>query len=91
MMETHINAKSLLKIPAGIHMYKYLPRIGSAGTKLLFTFRSWIHGLNEELGRHGGREGKLECTYCTLSIVCVCLCQLLVVHVVEPFCGRILV
>ena len=89
MMETHINAKSLLKIlknMAGIHMYKYLPRIGSAGTKLLFTSISW-----NELGRHGGREGKSECTYCTLSIVCVCLCQHLVVHVVEPFCGRILV
>ena len=41
MMETHINAKSLLKVlknPAGI---KYLPRVGSAGTKLLFTCRSW--------------------------------------------------
>ena len=90
-METHTNTKSLLKILAEIHMYKYLPRVGSAGTKLLFTFKSWIHGLNEKLGRHGGREGKSECTYCMLSIVCVCLCQLLVVHVVEPFCGRILV
>ena len=49
-------------------------------------------GLNEKLGRHGGREGKSECTHCTLSIVRVLyVCQLLVVHVVEPFCGRILV
>ena len=23
-----------------------------------------MHGLNEELGRHRGREGKLECTLC---------------------------
>ena len=25
---------------------------------------SGTHGLNEELGRHRGREGKLECTLC---------------------------
>ena len=50
-------------------MYKYLSRVGSAGTKHLFTFRSWTHRLNEELSRHGGREGKSECTYCTLDIV----------------------
>ena len=51
---------SLLKI----HMYKYLPRVGSAGTKLLFTFRSWTHGLNEKLGRHGGREGNVKHSLC---------------------------
>ena len=26
--------------------------------------RERTHGLNEELGRHRGREGKLECTLC---------------------------
>ena len=35
-----------------------------AGTRLLFKFWSGTHGLNEELGRHRGREGKLECTLC---------------------------
>ena len=29
-----------------MYMYKYLPRVGSAGTKLLFTCRSWTHGFN---------------------------------------------
>ena len=29
-----------------------------AGTRLLFKFTSGTHGLNEELGRHRGREGK---------------------------------
>ena len=29
-----------------------------------YLFRSGIHGLNEELGRHRGREGKVECTLC---------------------------
>ena len=28
---------------------------------LLCKFRSGTHGLNEELGRHRGREGKKEC------------------------------
>ena len=32
-----------------------------AGTRLLFKFRSGTHGLNEELGTHRGREGKVEC------------------------------
>ena len=38
--------------------------VSDAGTRLLFKFRLGTHGLNEELGRHGGREGKLECTLC---------------------------
>ena len=32
--------------------------------RLLFNFRSGTHGLNEELGRHRGREGKSECALC---------------------------
>ena len=38
--------------------------MSDAGTRLLFKFRSGTHGLNEELGRHRGREGKLECALC---------------------------
>ena len=34
--------------------------VSDAGTRLLFKFRPGTHGLNEELGRHRGREGKLE-------------------------------
>ena len=30
----------------------------------MFKFRLGIHGLNEELGRHRGREGKTECSLC---------------------------
>ena len=41
---------------------KYLR--GDAGTRLLFKFRSGTHGLNEELGRHRGREGRKECLLC---------------------------
>ena len=37
-------------------------------TTVLFTFRLGIiiytHNLNEELGRHRGREGKTECSLC---------------------------
>ena len=35
----------------------YLHGVGDAGTRLLFEFTSGTHGLNEELGRHRGREG----------------------------------
>ena len=30
----------------------------------MFKFRSGMHGLNEELGKHRGREGKVECSIC---------------------------
>ena len=38
--------------------------MSDAGSTLLFKFRSGTHGLNEELGRHRGREGKVECILC---------------------------
>ena len=37
---------------------RYLNGVGDAGTRLLFKLLSGKHGLNEELGRHRGREGK---------------------------------
>ena len=43
---------------------KYSHGISDAGRRLLFKFRSGTHGLNEELGRHRGRERKVECTLC---------------------------
>ena len=60
-----------LDIKTKLHMYKrfvrqsefkeYLHGLYDAGTRLLFKFRSGTHGLNEELGRHRGREGKGIC------------------------------
>ena len=44
--------------------YMYLHAVCDAGSRLLFKFRSGTHGLNEELGRHRGREGKVECILC---------------------------
>ena len=40
---------------------KYLRGVGDAGTRLL---RSGTHGLNDELGRHRGQEGRKECLLC---------------------------
>ena len=34
------------------------------GSRLMFKFRSGTYGLNEELGRHRGREGRKECLLC---------------------------
>ena len=47
-----------------VEFKKYLHGICDAGRRLLFKFRSGTHGLNEELGRHRGREGKTECYLC---------------------------
>ena len=57
---------------------KYLHGFCDAGTRLLFKFRSGTHGLNEELGRHRGREGKVECSICgaecesVVHVLCEC-------------------
>ena len=47
-----------------VEFKKYLRGVGDAGTRLLYKFRSGTHGLNEELGRHRGREGRKECLLC---------------------------
>ena len=47
-----------------VEFKKYLHGVCDAGSRLLFKFRSDTHGLNEELGRHRGREGKTECSLC---------------------------
>ena len=47
-----------------VEFKKYLHGPGDAGLRLLFKFRSETHGLNEELGRHCGREGMKECLLC---------------------------
>ena len=47
-----------------VEFKKYLHGICDAGSRLLFKFRSCTHRLNEELGRHRGREGKTECFLC---------------------------
>ena len=44
--------------------FKYLHGVCDTGSRLLFKFRSGTHGLNEELGRHRGREGKTEYSLC---------------------------
>ena len=51
--------------------------MSDARSRLLFKFRSGMHGLNEELDRHRGREGKVECTLCAAeceSVVYTCTC-----------------
>ena len=47
-----------------VEFKKYLHGLSDAGSRLLFKFRSGTNGLNEELGRHRGREGKKECMLC---------------------------
>ena len=50
---------------------KYLRGVGDAGTRLLFKFRSGTHGLNEELGRHSGREGSC-CVMQSVRVLVMC-------------------
>ena len=63
-----------------IEFENYLQGVGVPGTRLMFKFRSGTNGLNEELGRHRGknddRQCKLcgdecECSTCALAVSCV--------------------
>ena len=47
-----------------VRVSNYLHGVCDAGSRLLFKFRSGMHGLNEELGRHRGRESRTECSLC---------------------------
>ena len=51
----------------------YIAYVIQLGSRLLFKFRSGTHGLNEEFGRHRGREGKVECSICGAESEC-CSC-----------------
>ena len=58
-------------------------------SRLLFTFRSETHGLNEELCRHRGREGNKECESCgneCESVIMCCGSVGLIVVVELTFC-----
>ena len=41
-----------------VEVKKYLHGVSDAESMLLFRFRSGIHGLNEELGRHEVEKGR---------------------------------
>ena len=47
-----------------VEFKEYLHGVSDAASRLMFKFRSGTHGLNEELGRHRGREGMKECLLC---------------------------
>ena len=47
-----------------VEFKKYLHGVCDAGSRLLFKFRLGMHGLNEEFGRHRGREGRTKCSLC---------------------------
>ena len=51
-----------------VEFKKYLHGICDAGSRLLFKFRSGTHGLNEELGRHRGKEGKTDVPCVGMSV-----------------------
>ena len=61
-LNTKVKLDMYKRFVKSVEFKKYLHGICDAGSRLLF--RSGTHGLNEELGRHRGREGKTECSLC---------------------------
>ena len=64
-----------------VEFKKYLHGICDAGSRLLFKVRSGTDGLNEELGRYRGREGKTECSLCGNECENVRMCYGSVQHI----------
>ena len=63
-LNTKVKLDIYKRFGKSVEFKKYLHGVCDVGSKLLFKFRSGTHGLNEELGRHRGREGKTECSLC---------------------------
>ena len=63
-LNTKVKLDIYKRFGKSVEFKKYLHGVYDAGSRLLFKFRSGTHGLNEELGRHRGREGKTECSLC---------------------------
>ena len=58
-LNTKVKLDMYKRFGKSVDFKKYLHGICDAGSRLLFKL-----GLNEELGRHRGREGKTECFLC---------------------------
>ena len=71
-----------------VEFKKYLRGVGDAGTRLLFKFRLGTHGLNEELGRHRGREGRKECLLCDVEVRVLVMCCGIVLVLEVSSCWR---
>ena len=50
--------------------------------------RLGTHGLNEELGRHRGREGRKKCLLCDVEVRVLVMCCGIVLVLEVPSCWR---
>ena len=55
-----VNVEIYKRFGKSVEFKRYLHGIYNAGSKLLLKFRSHTHRMNEDLGRHRGRECKAE-------------------------------
>ena len=68
--ESRFEERFSTKVKLGVYVYKqfgkstefkkYLHGICNARSTRLYKLRSSMHGLNEELGKHRGRKGKIH-------------------------------
>ena len=63
-LNTKVKLDIYKRFGKSVEFKKYLHGVCDAGSRLLFKFRLCTHGLNEEVGRHRGREGKTKCSLC---------------------------
>ena len=63
-LNTKVKLDIYKRFGKSVEFKKYLHGVCDTGSRLLFKFRSGMHGLNEELGRHRRKDGKTECSLC---------------------------
>ena len=65
-LSTKVKLDIYKRFDKSVEFTKYLHVHGvcDAGSRLLFKFKLGMHGLNEELGRHRERKGKMNCSLC---------------------------
>ena len=63
-LNTKVKLDIYKRFSKSVEFKKYLHGVCDTGSRLSFKFRLGTQCLNEELGRHRGREGKMDCSLC---------------------------
>ncbi len=65
-----------------IELKNYLQGVGDPGTRLLFKVRSSTNGLNDELGRHRGKNDDRTVSYVGMNVKVSCMYSGSVLHMI---------
>ena len=70
LLQLNLDSQEILAGDYNVNLFlekvvkNYLQGVGDPGTRLMFKFRLGTNGLNEELGRHRGKNDDRKCKLC---------------------------